>query len=312
MNQNVRRTWHALALCLGLALPASVALATTSSNVDKDREAIRQFAGCYEVSFDFAETFGFDPGYKIHAPHHSKGLEWITVDEDTPQRLSLQHVLVTSVGPMKHWRQEWIYEGDSLLQFRGNGTWEKVSISRQESAGRWIQRVFQVDDSPRYECSAPWVQWGTTRYWECQSWSPLPRREFSKRSDYNVLDRRNRQELTSYGWIHEQDNVKLIVADGKQTPIAKEKGENTYRKVDDKRCLSAKNFWTENRAIWHAILHVWHDLYARESKIQIVKPAGQPPLFEALFDLADRAAQQKMGTQEVSRQARAIIQTYMK
>jgi len=38
----------------------------------------------------------------------------------------------------------------------------------------------------------------------------LPRREYSKRSDYNVMMRGNHVEITDEGWLHEQDNEKVI------------------------------------------------------------------------------------------------------
>lgn len=47
-------------------------------------------------------------------------------------------------------------------------------------------------------------------YWENKTSSPLPRREYTKRDDYNVMLRGNRHEITDYGWMHEQDNDKMI------------------------------------------------------------------------------------------------------
>ena len=46
---------------------------------------------------------------------------------------------------------------------------------------------------------------------------PLPRRERSVRSDYNVLDGKNRITVMSNGWVHEQDNLKRVVSDSDST-----------------------------------------------------------------------------------------------
>src|SRR3546814_951309 len=39
---------------------------------------------------------------------------------------------------------------------------------------------------------------------------PLPRREYTKRDDYNVLIGINRHTITPNGWTHEQFNTKVL------------------------------------------------------------------------------------------------------
>jgi hypothetical protein len=283
-----------------------------SATAEASPEAIRKFAGCYEVTFNFAETFAFSPDYKFHDRYQSKGLEWIVVDEDSQDRITLQHVLITPNGLLKHWRQEWLLEPQSHLEFKGNLLWTKKHLAAGEANGQWVQKVYQVDDSPRYECVAPWVQWGSESYWECQAWSPLPRREFSKRSDYNVLNRRNRQAHQSWGWMHEQDNVKLVVASGAVTPLAKEKGEVPYVRVDAARCESAEKGWPAMRSVWRPIQAAWYKTYASNETLQFIKVTSpQPLLWQALFALADRATQATMTSQEIENEALAIIQSYL-
>ena len=65
--------------------------------------------------------------------------------------------------------------------------WGYRKLSKALAAkGTWTQKVFQVDDSPRYEGYATWVHVDGRHYWDSQTDGPLPRREYSKRSDYNV------------------------------------------------------------------------------------------------------------------------------
>ena len=45
---------------------------------------------------------------------------------------------------------------------------------------------------------------------ESEADAPLPRREYTKRNDYNVLKRINRHEIKDFGWVHEQDNLKIL------------------------------------------------------------------------------------------------------
>ncbi len=308
----MRALWILFALLISQSAMASVP-STQRSNVQKDRDAIKALAGCYEVSFNFAETFSFEPGYQFAPRYETLALETIIVDEETPDSIKLQHILTTPAGPQKHWRQEWQYEGDTVLTYRGNQTWEKTQISANDAQGRWVQRVFQVDDSPRYECSAPWVQWGSERYWECRTWSPLPRRDSTKRSDYHVMDRRNRQQLTVDGWRHEEDNIKLRQsANGAFTPLVKEKGENIYRKLDDSECADAANWWKTNGAAWHAIQSAWKRVYASNKRIQLADEVGGEPLFAKLFKLGDKATKAKMSAEETEREALTIIAAYFR
>ena len=103
---------------------------------------------------------------------------------------TIQHLLV--VGPpdqqmvIKHWRQDWIYENTNFYMFNGDNQWQFVNKPKSEVKGQWTQKVYQVDDSPRYQGSASWVHVDGKSYWENITSAPLPRREYTKRSDYNV------------------------------------------------------------------------------------------------------------------------------
>lgn len=60
--------------------------------------------------------------------------------------------------------------------------------------------------------------------------APLPRREYTRRSDYNALRIVNRHTITPYGWSHEQLNTKVLrKPDGSQVEIARELGFDDYR-----------------------------------------------------------------------------------
>jgi hypothetical protein len=252
-----------------------------------DKGAIRGHCGCFEVTYQFAETASLAPGYKIKPPKRIGGLEWIEVDGERPDAVYLQHVLVVPDGAQKHWRQEWTYEPEDLFDFKGDGVWQKRRLTKREAQGKWVQRVYEVDDSPRYEGLGPWVHADGRHYWEAESWSPLPRREFTTRSDYNVLDRYNRQQLTDTGWVHVQENMKLIVEETRGTPLAMEKGLNTYRRVEDARCETARRWWQENKATWHQVQDVWHEIYQQSDRIHLLKEKDGVPLWQRVFSLTE-------------------------
>ena len=135
---------------------------------ERDRRAILAMAGPYRVSFDFLEVVRFDPRLKPDAPYQSWGTEYVFVSEDRGEFIALQHVLVMrmqledgTVGDpmvMRHWRQEWRYQPDSLLAYEGANTWARRPLSEDQRGGAWVQSVFQVDDSPRYAARGRWQQ----------------------------------------------------------------------------------------------------------------------------------------------------------
>jgi hypothetical protein len=145
--------------------------------------------------------------------------------------------------------------------------------------------VYQVDDSPRYEGSSTWVHVDGKSYWENTANAPLPRREYTTRSDYNVTVRGNRHEVTNYGWLHDQDNTKVIREAGKDDVIlAQEKGYNTYVKVDDSKCAAAAAWWKSNADKWALVRTKWDDVYGRNQDLTLEEKVDNKVLYKYLFD----------------------------
>jgi hypothetical protein len=279
-----------------LALLALISLTTSingfaQNKKKQDAAAIKKMCGCFEVTFNFAETFNYseDSLYKPSETKVDKGLEWAQLIEDDKNKISIQHLL--QVGPpnspyiVKHWRQDWLYENTDFYMFNGDNTWNFVTKPKAEVKGQWTQKVYQVDDSPRYEGSGTWVHVDGKNYWENTTDAPLPRREYTKRSDYNVTTRGNRHEITSTGWVHDQDNSKVIREAGKADVIlAKEKGYNTYVKVADSKCKAAADWWTENQDKWALVRNKWDAVYNRNTNLSLEEKVGNKPLYKFLFD----------------------------
>lgn len=273
-----------------LAVALLLSTATQAQNKE-DNQAIKNMCGCYEVTFEFGETFSPDSTYKFKENYKSGGLEWVQLVEDEKKKIVLQHLLIVtdSLGKqsmVKHWRQDWLFENTDFYMFDKETSWKFVQLPKNQVKGQWTQKVYQVDDSPRYEGTATWVHVDGRHYWENTTDSPLPRREFTKRSDYNVLKRRNRHEITSWGWLHEQDNDKVLrgVNQGDKV-IAKEKGWDTYKKVDDKKCAFAQQWWAANQKFWEEVRKEWAGVYAKNKDLQLEKAVDKKPLFMHLFPL---------------------------
>ncbi|SHJ98589.1 hypothetical protein SAMN04488028_102385 [Reichenbachiella agariperforans] len=267
-----------------LILVTSTAIAQNKKKQDID--AITAMCGCYKVSFNFAETFSPNADYAYYDNYRSGALEYVIPVEEEKDKIVLQHLLV--IGDtmiIKHWRQDWLYENTDLYTYDKNSQWIYTSLPAKEVKGQWTQKVYQVDDSPRYEGSATWVHYDGRHYWENTADAPLPRRDRTKRKDYNVMTRTNRQEITSYGWLHEQDNDKVLREEDSETLIAEEKGWNTYTKVDDSQCQVAQEWWTANASYWNDVRIVWDELFATKKDIAINMKVEDKILYQRLFGL---------------------------
>ncbi len=279
----------------------------------QDIEAIKSMCGCYEVTFNFAETFAAEKDYEFHDNYRSGGLEYVLPVEETKDKIVLQHLLIIGDSMIiKHWRQDWIYENTDLYVFHKDNTWKYKTLPKEGVKGQWTQKVFQVDDGLRYEGSSSWVHVDGRQYWENTADAPLPRREFSKRSDYNVMVRRNRQEITPSGWVHEQDNGKVIRENSSDKLLAREKGWNTYEKVEESKCKLAKTWWEEKKTYWADVRHVWDELFASKKTLAFKKKVDDKILFMKIFALQDEMLKGDYDS-DLSRQRIAeTIQSYLK
>ncbi|MEO1054018.1 MAG: DUF6607 family protein [Bacteroidota bacterium] len=297
-------------LLLILCLSSSVLFAQKKKK--QDVEAIKSMCGCYEVAFNFAETFSPKKDYKFHDNYRSSALEYVLPVEETKGKIILQHLLV--IGDtmiIKHWRQDWIYENKDLYVYDKDNSWVYKELDANDIKGQWTQKVYQVDDGLRYEGSATWVHVDGKHFWESVADAPLPRREFSKRSDYNVTKRKNRHEITDYGWVHEQDNQK-ITRGTEDEWLANEKGWNTYTKVADEKCAVAKAWWSDNQRYWADVRSVWDEFFATKARLSFNMKVDDKILFQRLFALGDEVDTANYDSEAVKTEVRGIIKKHLK
>ena len=265
---------------------------------ERDRAAILAMAGDYRASFDFLETVLFEPGADPARPYRSWGTERIYVLEDREELVSLQHIMVMFViddegrrqGPFvqKHWRQDWRYQPESVLTFAGDGAFETRPVPEAERRGAWSQTVYQVDDSPRYGSLGRWVHHGEASVWAGEeAWRPLPRREHSVREDYDVLAGRNRHTVLPTGWVHEQDNAKLVLADGDPRRLAREIGLNRYERLRDFDFSASDAYWQATAPFWAEVRRGWARR-AEDGPFGVRDRCGGEPAFVPFFRYAAR------------------------
>lgn len=273
-----------------IAFALSATQAFSQSKKEKDIEAIKSMCGCYEVKFNFAEVYSPDLGYDLKEPYQSQATELITLISEEENKVSMQHILqVSDEMIIKHWRQDWHFEDDELLQYDHSSIWQTKKLDKQEIKGSWTQSVSQVDDSPRYEGYGTWTHRDSISYWEGVSDAPLPRRDLKSREDYNVMNRRNRHTVFPDRHLHEEDNKKINrSAKYGDEIIAIEKGYNTYTKVDDSRCAKAKEWWEANNKFWEIVREEWATIPTENGQLQLDFEDGKnSEFYMAMFGLND-------------------------
>lgn len=288
-------------LILLLIFPTAI-LANKKKKADID--AIKGMCGCMDIKFEFAETVSPQKDYKFYENYLSGGRELAFIVEETPDKLVIQHILVImDTMIVKHWRQDWIYEGEEIFMYDKDQRWIKKTLNKKERKGKWVQKVYQVDDSPRYEGIGSWVMVDGKTYWESIADAPLPRREYSKRKDYNVMKRGNRHEIKNFGWIHEQDNIKIMRGDT-DIIIAEEKGWNTYKRIDESNCKAAIDWWADNKSYWKNVRTVWNEYFKEKNIISLHTQINKKPMFSEFFELGSKVESQ---TSEIFSQEKELI-----
>ena len=252
-------------IILSLLFTASLVSAAAP---EADSHAIRAMAGNFKVTFDFDETFPIASGYApLSKPYHEEALEVVMIAEDTPVRITLQHLLVVGNAEkarvIKHWAQIWTWEDTRLLDYAGSDgvdVWQRHIVPTEKAAGKWSQLVTSVDDTPRYEGHGLWVhEFGESSWTSESTRRPLPRREYEKRDDYDYLIVTNRHTLTPTGWVHAQDNRKVVDRGGKKFVLSRETGLNRYNRTEDALAGRAILWWEKNAMVWNSIRNFWID-----------------------------------------------------
>ena len=296
----------------------SAAKASVVASVEKkeaDRAAIMAMAGDYRVTFDFTETVAFGEGYELKPKKLSKAREVVRVIENRPDFISMQHILVVGEGdgfPVKHWRQDWAFEPAQMLAYQGANAWAQEDIAAVDRVGAWSQTVYQVDDAPRYSGVGRWVHENGASVWEAApSLRPLPRRDATTRNDYDVIRAVNRHALTPTGWVHEQDNAKIITSEGAPKLLVHEVGINTYTKASDYPVATATSYWADTADFWAAVRGEWKALEQGETGFFGLTIEGEPEaVYMPILSLASDVREGKMTLDKAVAEAKLIIDEF--
>ncbi|MEZ5983480.1 MAG: DUF6607 family protein [Parvularculaceae bacterium] len=281
-----------------------------AAKFEQDRKAILAMTGNYRVKFDFQETVPFVEGYTPKDRNISGGHEVVRVIEDDGRFISLQHLLVAGGEEkvvIKHWRQDWTYEPSSVLVYAGGAAWKKRAVSPDEAKGKWSQVVYQVDDAPRYGALAAWSHDDGVSQWTApREWRPLPRRDATKRDDYDVVDAINRHAIMPNGWVHEQDNSKLRLGAHPQI-LVREIGVNTYVRDDEFDATPADEYWEATKDYWAGVRAIWSKMEAENASFGLTIQGEPADLYNPLLELAEKVREGEEPAASADVEAGAVI-----
>lgn len=284
-----------------------------TAKFETDRAAILAMAGNYKVRFDMRETTPWLASYKPIDAKTSGGHEIVRVIEDTGRTIRLQHILIGSHEGkpiiIKHWRQDWTYEPETVLVYSGPGKWVLEDVPERMRKGRWSQTVWQTDDSPRYGGWGEWSTEGGVPRWR-SSWTlrPLARRDAIRHPVYDRYLAINRHSPSPTGWIHWQDNIKQGTVDGKLVPIVQESVLNTYDRFDGYDVGAGDTYWEKTRGYWAAVRTAWDEAIARGKGVTVKEEAQAGSVTgPKLMGLADEIAEGKTKEAAAIAEARRVI-----
>jgi hypothetical protein len=106
-----------------------------------------------------------------------------------------------------------------------------------------------------------------------RTWQPLPRREYTTRSDSQLLNVENRHSITPAGWTHEQDHTKVVRRNGCDTVLVREFGFKNYHLITGYDFGPGQRYWEETALFWDAVRARW-DAALAQPFIRLNYPAN--------------------------------------
>ncbi len=304
-----------LAACTGdTPAPQIAANDAVSANFERDRQAILAMEGDFKVTFDFRETVPLKAGYKVKDAYVTGAREIVRVIEDRGDFISMQHILLVGGEkkfPIKHWRQDWQYQPGIITRYVGGNGWKNVTLNPEDVQGQWAQFVYQVDDGPRYAGLGTWRYGSGFPEWSSDpSWRPLPRRDATKRTDYHAIEAVNRHAITPDGWVHEQDNTKLILMGNAPQALVREVGVNTYVKADDLQSDVAMAYWEKTKGLWETVRAEWTRLEKETPGFGLTVQGEPEEIYMQILGVATGLEEGSITLEQAKADAVALITEY--
>jgi hypothetical protein len=171
--------------------------------------------------------------------------------------------------------------------------------------------VWEVSDEPRYQGLSQFINLDGKTIWQSTTDAPLPRREYSVRDDYNVLNRTNRINITDSGYVHEQENKKIIRSATADKLLVEEKGINSYKRLNPSACNAAKVYWEKHKGYWQKVKTVWSNYINNTNTVHLQTKVEGKLLHEYLMVLAKDYTAGKVTAADIDHEIAATINRFI-
>ena len=104
------------------------------------------------------------------------------------------------------------------------------------------------------------------------------------RDDYDLLEAVNRHTILPAGWVHEEDNVKVVL-DGPAAK-AREIGVNRYERIVDFDFSAGDRYWERTDSFWAEVRAAWADIAERNDVFTFHDEIDGRGAFEPMFEYA--------------------------
>ena len=123
------------------------------------------------------------------------------------------------------------------------------------------------------------------------------------RSDYNVPVGVNRATVLPLGWVHEQDNLKLVLDErGKPRAdapyVARELGIDRYERIKGFDFSAGDAYWQRTQEFWRVVRDSWTKTLLTNASLDISDECNGKPAFGMTFDYADQLQSGLLATKE--------------
>ena len=130
------------------------------------------------------------------------------------------------------------------------------------------------------------------------------------RDDYHAVDAMNRHAITPWGWVHEQDNDKLILSGDPQI-LVRETGVNTYRKDSEFDATIATDYWAATGDYWAEVRDEWTKIETEYPRFAITLKGETEDLYMPLLNLAGEIVEGEKTTEVAAAEARTVIRSFV-
>lgn len=307
------------ALLIALSFGSTAQAQTADLQLVKGKQAIQSMTGCFLVDYSYTETEALKPGYvrdsRVYDVNGNKSIkEWIFTENVSPTKIRVQHVMfgtdldgnLMEGSELKHTGEEWEYNAAYLYDFVSPNEWAVKDL--RATPGLWSRRITNLDDGLRYACAGSWNLSTAYPEWGCDSYSPIPGREYRDmgRTDYDTLQRGTRVVAYSGNWLERQANTKIIHNGGNKVELARELGKIWYVKLPDAECAPAHAFSQPRLAFWSLSRETWDEVLNGSEGFK--ERSGSPSRFARV----NRLENQTLGLDLRSAPNRASVKQQMR